>query len=183
MYNNNEELSVYIGDKEISAVYCGDKEIWTRVIPDIIAFSANITAVVSGTYCYGFKETSKTIDNELLSQVTAPITNYTAGTSNPKVATKTARAYTPTTLALQKYKYAIVTVLNTCRTDVGSQYATIGGKSLPNRAADDGCNTTTLKFALNSTIDIVSHVDNQSSYSGYLSVANVAISKIVLTNS
>lgn len=180
---SKEITMVHLGSKEITRVHLGSKEIYVNIAPDAVAFSATIVPTAAGSYHYGLSESSRTIDETLFSEVTTPVNNLMTGGTSPNTKTITQKAYTPTAKALNKYKCALVTVTNFTINGYGTATASIGGNTLPNCTADGTIRTTTLKLELNDSTNISTYVYNPSSYSGYFTTSNVAITKIVLTNS
>lgn len=156
--------------------------LWQNIVPDVVAFSATIVPTKAGSYHYGLSESSRTIDETLFSEVTTPVNNTMPGGSSPNKKTVTQKAYTPTAKALNKYKYALVTVKNFTINGYGTATASIGGNTLQNVTADGTLNTTTLRLELNDSTNISTYVCNTSSYSGHFTTSNVAITNIVLTN-
>lgn len=185
-----EMIAGRIRGHDISRIRCKGKDIWTNITPDITVFSATTSPAISGAPCYGYTQTNRTINSEYLSAVTSPVKNQNSGTTSPKTSTKTARAYVPTAKALSKYKYAIITVIYTVGASFGGANLKIGGTTVHNCSIATGgsmnasaSKTTTLKFNINTAINIVSYIDNMSDNSTFIAWSNVAITQIVLTNS
>ncbi len=181
------EMSTVRGlGNDLTRIRCRGKNIWTSIAPDIEVFSAEVTNIQQYyEYANGYKEVSRVIDENYFSSVTAPLTLSKVGTDSGKTQTVTTKAYTPTEKALKKYKYAIVTAMCAVGSSYGSASLSFGGKTLYNRNSHSQSNYTedTFKIELNDTTNIVQYINNMSSGASYITYSNIAIKKIILTNS
>ena len=183
---DKEVPALAFGDKKAVLACLGDKEVWIDIAPECVAFSADVTLSDGYSYINGFSESNRFVDDTLLSEVAAPINNVVwCKTDTTQSNTVTKKAYVPSAKALKKYKYAVVTIKSSIAYHNGTNTGIFGNITLPKLPADNtiAYNTNTYKVELNDNTNIQSICNAIKGQTNWATACNIAIEKIVLTNS
>lgn len=150
------------------------KEVWgdTNVV-----FEADINNIYSEIY-----ENSRTIDSEMVSQVSQPITVYAP---NGQSRSNSTVAYTLTPLALSSYNYATITFAWHCYINYGNSDCSYDGTVIGSAGLGhtDTRGDKVIKVPLNNIGNRIMMVNatNQSSEPTWLAYSSVGVRKIVLS--